>query len=168
MTTLQEEPLLVKLLSENATVPTKGSPLSAGFDLYASEPTTIGPGERAIVKTDISIKCPEGTYARIAPRSGLAVKKGIDCGAGVVDADYRGPVGVVLFNLDKSNTFEVSKGDRIAQLILEKISMAGIEQVEDLDATERGAGGFGSTGVSATEPDQKKPKTDEVEEKKEE
>ena len=72
------------------------------------------------------------------------------------------------YDKDKSNTFEVSKGDRIAQLILEKISMAGIQQVEDLDATERGAGGFGSTGVSATEPDQKKPKTDEVEEKKEE
>mmetsp|Transcript_18749 Transcript_18749/g.46564 ORF Transcript_18749/g.46564 Transcript_18749/m.46564 type:complete len:168 (-) Transcript_18749:54-557(-) len=166
--TSEEPPLLVKKLSEDATIPTKGSVLSAGFDLYAAKPTSIGPGERGIVATDISIKCPPGTYARIAPRSGLAVKKGIDCGAGVVDADYRGPVGVVLFNLDKTNTFEVQKGDRIAQMILEKINMAGIVEVQDLDETERGAGGFGSTGVSA-EPDLKKAKTDEEsEEKKEE
>ena len=169
-----ELPLKVKKLSENATLPTKGSEMAAGFDLYASQPTTIGPGERGIVATDISVACPPGTYARIAPRSGLAVKKGIDVGAGVVDADYRGPVGVILFNLDKTNAFEVSKGDRIAQLILEKISMVGLQEVDDLDATERGADGFGSTGVSAnSEPNPKKAKTDEettssAEEKKEE
>ena len=119
----EDIPLLVKKLSENATLPSKGSPQSAGFDLSASEPTSIPPGGRGIVKTDLSIACPPGTYARIAPRSGLAIKKGIDVGAGVVDADYRGPVGVILFNLDSENVFEVQKGDRIAQLILEKISM---------------------------------------------
>ena len=154
------EPLLkVKKLSEDATLPKKGSVLSAGFDLSASRPATIPPGGRGIVHTDLSIACPPGTYARIAPRSGLAVKKGIDCGAGVIDADYRGPLGVVLFNLDATNVFEVQKGDRIAQLILEKISYAGLEEVEDLDATDRGASGFGSTGV-AVESDAKKAKTD--------
>jgi deoxyuridine 5'-triphosphate nucleotidohydrolase len=163
-----DPPLKVKKLSEDATLPTKGSVLSAGFDLSASRPATIPPGGRGIVHTDLSIACPPGTYARIAPRSGLAVKKGIDCGAGVIDADYRGPLGVVLFNLDSENVFEVKKGDRIAQLILEKISYAGLEEVEDLDATDRGASGFGSTGVSVEQepPITKKAKTD-TEEKKE-
>jgi dUTP pyrophosphatase len=139
--------LRVKLLSEHATMPTKGSPLSAGFDLSASEAITIpANGGRALVKTDISIACPIGTYARIAPRSGLAWKNGIDVGAGVVDADYRGPVGVILFNFGKED-FEVTKGDRIAQLILEKICMAEAVLMEDLDDTKRGSAGFGSTGV---------------------
>jgi dUTP pyrophosphatase len=161
MPTQVEAPLLVKKLSEDATLPYKGSPLSAGFDLSASKPATIPPGGRGIVHTDISVACPPGTYARIAPRSGLAIKKGIDVGAGVVDADYRGPVGVILFNLDTEKAFEVQKGDRIAQLILEKISMASLEEVDDLDATVRGTGGFGSTGVSVVEPSpNKKVKTD--------
>lgn len=102
-----------------------------------------------MVPTDLSIACPPGTYARIAPRSGLAAKNFIDVGAGVVDADYRGNVTVILFNFGKSE-FVVKKGDRIAQLILEKIAMAEVEETEgDLDVTTRGEGGFGSTGVSA-------------------
>merc|ERR1712127_568412 len=101
---------------------------------------------KGIVKTDLSIACPIGTYARIAPRSGLAVKKFIDVGAGVVDADYRGPVGVVLFNFGEDD-FHVKVGDRVAQLILERISMAETKEVSDLDETQRGEGGFGSTGV---------------------
>ena len=88
-----------------------------------------------------------GTYGRIAPRSGLAVKKFIDTGAGVVDEDYRGPVGVVLFNHSEDD-FEVKRGDRIAQLVLERIATPPVEVVEELDDTTRGAGGFGSTGVS--------------------
>ena len=97
---------------------------------------------------DLSIACPPNTYARIAPRSGLAVKKFIDVGAGVVDADYRGPVGVVLFNFGEDD-FHVKVGDRVAQLILERISMAETKEVSDLDETQRGEVGFGSTGVSA-------------------
>lgn len=85
-------------------------------------------GRQALVKTDLSIAIPPNTYARIAPRSGLAVKKMIDCGAGVVDYDYRGPVGVVLFN-HGSEDFKIEKGDRVAQLILERICMADIEEV---------------------------------------
>ena len=83
----------------------------------------------------------------MAPRSGLAVKHGIDVGAGVVDYDYRGPLGVVLFNFGQE-PFEVKAGDRIAQLVLERIVTPAVEEVEELDSTERGAGGFGSTGQS--------------------
>ena len=139
--------LQVKRLSENAIVPTRGSPLSAGYDLSSAEETVIPAGGKGIVKTDLSIACPEGTYGRIAPRSGLAVKKFIDVGAGVVDADYRGPVGVVLFNFGKQD-FVVQPGDRIAQLILEQVCMADVMEVDELTDTVRGAGGFGSTGVS--------------------
>jgi len=139
--------LQVKFLSEHAVLPCRGSDLSAGFDLSSAEETVIPANGKGIVKTDLSIACPPGTYARIAPRSGLAVKKFIDCGAGVVDADYRGPVGVVLFNFGTQD-FEVKRGDRIAQLILEKICMASAVKVEELMDTERGGQGFGSTGIS--------------------
>ena len=97
--------------------------------------------------TDLSIACPPGTYGRVAPRSGLTVKNGIHVGAGVIDADYRGPVGVVLFNLGQED-FVIQVGDRIAQLILEKVCIATVEEVDELDSTVRGSGGFGSTGIS--------------------
>ena len=112
---------------------------------------------RAVVKTGLAIAIPENTYARIAPRSGLAVKKFIDTGAGVVDYDYRGEVGVVLFN-HADEDFEVKVGDRVAQLILECISMADCEEVDELFDTERGSGGFGSTGVSGSV--EKKPRNE--------
>ena len=102
---------------------------------------------KALVPTDISISIPQGTYARIAPRSGLAHKHFIDVGAGVIDEDYRGSVGVILFNFG-DQAFEVQQGDRIAQLILERIEAdAVVEEVQELDDTVRGEGGFGSTGV---------------------
>ena len=99
------------------------------------------------MKTDLSIAIPKDTYARVAPRSGLAWKHFIDVGAGVVDYDYRGNVGVILFNHSDVD-FEVKHGDRIVQLILERIATPEVLEVEDLDDTARGAGGFGSTGVS--------------------
>lgn len=94
----------------------------------------------------------------MAPRSGLAWKNSIDVGAGVIDVDYRGPVGVILFN-HSDEEFKIARGDRIAQLILERISTPEVVEVEDLDETERNAGGFGSTGVSA-EGDNKRAKTE--------
>ncbi|XP_014404291.1 PREDICTED: deoxyuridine 5'-triphosphate nucleotidohydrolase, mitochondrial isoform X2 [Myotis brandtii] len=126
---------------------------------------TIPPMEKTLVKTDIQIALPSGCYGRvalrrltlaqevlavrktenIAPRSGLAAKHFIDVGAGVIDEDYRGNLGVVLFNFGKEK-FEVKKGDRIAQLICERIFYPEIEEVQALDDTERGSGGFGSTG----------------------
>eukprot|EP00096_Caligus_rogercresseyi_P015642 TRINITY_DN8117_c0_g1_i1.p1 TRINITY_DN8117_c0_g1~~TRINITY_DN8117_c0_g1_i1.p1 ORF type:complete len:178 (-),score=54.65 TRINITY_DN8117_c0_g1_i1:149-634(-) len=140
--------LQVLKLSENATLPSRGSPLSAGLDLYAAKDVSIEPrGGRALVPTDLSIAVPHGTYGRVAPRSGLALKKGIDVGAGVVDADYRGPLGVILFNMG-TETFEVKTGDRIAQLICEAILYPEIKEVEKLEETARGEGGFGSTGTN--------------------
>ncbi|XP_021081954.2 deoxyuridine 5'-triphosphate nucleotidohydrolase, mitochondrial [Mesocricetus auratus] len=132
-------------LSEHATAPTRGSARAAGYDLYSAYDYTIPPMEKAIVKTDIQIAVPSGCYGRVAPRSGLAVKHFIDVGAGVIDEDYRGNVGVVLFNFGKEK-FEVKKGDRIAQLICERIFYPDLEEVKTLDDTERGSGGFGSTG----------------------
>lgn len=138
-------PLYVQFLNKNAKAPTKGSQLAAGYDLYSVEDTIIKAGERALVSTGLSLAIPEGSYGRVAPRSGLAVKHGIDCGAGVVDADYRGELFVLLFNLSKED-YQVKVGDRIAQLILEQIVNPPVEVVSNLTETERGAGGFGSTG----------------------
>ncbi|XDA78468.1 hypothetical protein R6Z07M_008503 [Ovis aries] len=132
-------------LSEHATAPTKGSARAAGYDLYSAYDYTVPPMEKVLVKTDIQIALPSGCYGRVAPRSGLAAKHFIDVGAGVIDEDYRGNVGVVLFNFGKEK-FEVKKGDRIAQLICERIFYPEIEEVQILDDTERGSGGFGSTG----------------------
>ncbi|NWH93323.1 DUT protein, partial [Aegithalos caudatus] len=134
-------------LSENAFAPSRGSPRSAGYDLYSAYDCVIPPMEKGVVKTDIQIALPAGCYGRIAPRSGLATKHFIDVGAGVIDEDYRGNVGVVLFNFGKK-AFEVKKGDRIAQLICERIYYPELEEVEALDDTERGEGGFGSTGMN--------------------
>ena len=100
------------------------------------------------MSTDISIATPAGTYGRIAPRSGLAAKNFIDTGAGVIDADYRGEVKVLLFNHSEVD-FEVKVGDRVAQLVLERIYTPEVVVVEELEESVRGAGGFGSTGVSA-------------------
>ncbi|NXQ24985.1 DUT protein, partial [Alaudala cheleensis] len=132
-------------LSENAFAPSRGSARAAGYDLYSAYDCVIPPMEKAVVKTDIQIALPSGCYGRVAPRSGLAAKHFIDVGAGVIDEDYRGNVGVVLFNFGKE-TFEVKRGDRIAQLICERIYYPELEEVEALDDTERGEGGFGSTG----------------------
>lgn len=101
---------------------------------------------KQVVLTDIQIELPTGCYGRVAPRSGLAAKNFIDVGAGVIDEDYRGNVGVVMFN-HADEVFEVKKGDRIAQLICEKIFYPDIEEVSTISTTERGAGGFGSTGT---------------------
>ncbi|KAL0017198.1 hypothetical protein SO802_004267 [Lithocarpus litseifolius] len=142
--------LRVKKLSEKAVLPSRGSPLSAGYDLSSATETKVPARGKAFVPTDLSIAIPEGTYARVAPRSGLAWKHSIDVGAGVIDADYRGPVGVILFNHSDVD-FKVKVGDRIAQLIIEKIMIPDVIEVEDLDATVRGEGGFGSTGINSTE-----------------
>ena len=134
-------------ISDKAHAPTKGSPLAAGYDLYSAADLTVEPRGNALVPTDLKVAVPRGTYGRVAPRSGLAVKNFIDVGAGVVDQDYRGPLGVVLFNHGEQ-PFKVKQGDRIAQFICEKIVYPEIAEVKDLDLTERGEGGFGSTGTN--------------------
>jgi deoxyuridine 5'-triphosphate nucleotidohydrolase len=113
--------LQIKLLSSTAKAPTRGSAYAAGYDLYASKATTIPARGKVLVDTDISIAVPAGTYGRVAPRSGLASKHSIDVGAGVIDADYRGPVKVLLFNFSEVE-FKVEVGERVAQLIVERVS----------------------------------------------
>lgn len=142
--------LRVNLLHPDAFLPKYGSEGAAGMDLSAYLPTyslTLPPGERAIVPTGISIELPTNNmYARVAPRSGLAARMGIDVLAGVIDSDYRGEIGVVLVNHGHVD-FEITHGDRIAQLIIERILHPEIVQVGALSETQRGSGGFGSTGV---------------------
>ncbi len=138
--------LKIKKLNAQAITPTRGSSGAAGYDLYSSEGHVILPGRRGVVSTGISLELPPGVYGRVAPRSGLAVKHGLQVGAGVVDPDYTGEVKVVLFNHDK-NPYVIKPGYRIAQLVLERFEFAEIEEVTELGETERGQGGFGSTGV---------------------
>lgn len=141
----------IKKLNEFAVTPSYGSAGAAGLDLAANLAEMKGrlyalqPGERKLFKTGISISIPAGHYARVAPRSGLALKSGIDVLAGVIDEDYRGEVGVILLNTG-NEPFVVSHGDRIAQLIIEQYTPCLPILVDELDATNRGGGGFGSTG----------------------
>ncbi len=136
----------VKKLSENAIIPTQGTSFAAGYDLYAAEDAVVVCGTRKLIKTNISMEITPGYYGRIAPRSGLAYKNGIDVLAGVIDSDYRGDIGVILYNTDKNIDFTVKKGDRIAQIIFEACYTATLNNVDNLDNTLRQAGGFGSTG----------------------
>lgn len=135
----------VQLLTPTAQAPARQSDQAAGYDLYLDEDLTLFPNERKLVSTGVAVAIPYGYYGRIAPRSSLAVKKYIDIGAGVVDSDYRGEVKVLMIYSGKEK-LSLERGDRIAQLILEKITLPEIEVVAFLDSTERGAGGFGSTG----------------------
>ncbi len=139
-----------KLLTDTATLPTYGSEEAAGMDLHVDlggtgEKAALLPGERRLFKTGISVALPARFYGRIAPRSGLAYKKGIDVMAGVIDSDYRGEIGVILIN-HGDDDFQINHGDRIAQMIITPYHTAMPEPVEELPDTERGAGGFGSTG----------------------
>ncbi|KAI2619345.1 dUTP diphosphatase [Hypomontagnella submonticulosa] len=143
----QSPPLLIKKLSPTAKLPTRGSAFSAGYDLYASRAITIPSRGKGLVETDIALAVPAGTYGRVAPRSGLAAKHFIDTGAGVIDADYRGPLKVLLFNHAEAD-FEVAAGDRVAQLVIERIYTPEVLEVAELEESVRGAGGFGSTGTN--------------------
>lgn len=138
--------LKCKKMSSRAHMPFKGSKHAAGFDLKSAYSYTIQPNSRLLVQTDLQIELPEGTYGRIASRSGLAFKYGINVGAGVIDADYRGNIAVLLFNYG-SEAFVIQPGDRIAQLICEKIAYPELKEVSELNNTIRNDNGFGSTGV---------------------
>ncbi|AIZ77257.1 dUTPase [Parapoxvirus red deer/HL953] len=142
--------LRVARLSQNAIIPTRGSEQAAGYDLYSAYDYTLPPMGRAVVLTDLQIHPPYGCYGRVAPRSGLAVNNFVDVGAGVVDPDFRGNLGVVLFNFGQE-TFVVRRGDRVAQLICECFCRPCIMEVEGMPSTTRGSSGFGSTGVRSAE-----------------
>ena len=138
-----------KKLTDTATIPSKGSTGAAGYDLYAIESHTLAPGERKAFKTGISLAIPYGVYGRVAPRSGLAVKHGIDVLAGVIDSDYRGEILVALINLGSDPiTLPIVKDGKetaIAQIIFESYTNYDFNETDNLDSTERGSGGFGSS-----------------------
>lgn len=137
--------LLIKKLVTAATIPTRGSAFAAGYDLYAAAPITLKSKSKGLISTGLAIAVPPGTYGRVAPRSGLASKHFLDTGAGVIDADYRGEVKVLMFNFSDVD-YEVKQGERVAQLVLERIVTPEVLEVQELEESVRGAGGFGSTG----------------------
>ena len=143
--------LKVKKLSPHAIIPTRATEGSVGYDLHSADEldTHIPPNSRGVVSTGIAVSLPHNTYGRIASRSGLSVKNGIEVGGGVVDRDYTGEIKVILFNHDSKHWMHVKKGYKIAQLILESCVTPGVEEVEELVETERGSNGFGSTGVTS-------------------
>ena len=131
-----------------AILPRRGTPFSAGLDLHAIGRILIPVGERRSIQTGWAVQIPPGWYGRVAPRSGLAQRNGIDVLAGVVDQDYRGEVCVILHNAG-SDPFQIERGDRVAQLIIEACALLDPAEVDELPETQRGTGGFGSTGVGA-------------------
>jgi dUTP pyrophosphatase len=132
-------------LDAEAKLPTRGSLYSAGLDLYAVEALIIPAHARASVRTGLAVSIPQGFYGRVAPRSGLAVKHGLDVLAGVIDSDYRGEIICALINHGDED-IKIDAGMRVAQLIIESIATPEPAWSEDLSKTERGRGGFGSTG----------------------
>lgn len=136
------------LLADGAVLPARAHAEDAGLDLCASEDVQLPPGGRALVGTGIRLALPAGTVGMVCPRSGLAVRHGITVlnGPGIVDAGYRGEIRVPLHNTDPEKTFAVRRGDRIAQLVVVPFVAPTLREVDDLDATARAAGGFGSSG----------------------
>ena len=134
-----------KRIDERATLPTRGSEFSAGLDLYSIEDITIEPKQRTLAKTGLALAIPPGHYGRIAPRSGLAMKHGLDVLSGVIDSDYRGEIGCLLYNTG-DEPIQLPAQTKICQLIIEKIELPTAVWSDDLGETIRGSGGFGSTG----------------------
>jgi dUTP pyrophosphatase len=135
-------------LDPEAETPALAHSGDAGYDLTSRADLTLKPGQRALVPTGIAVSIPEGYAGFIQPRSGLAVKHGISIvnTPGLIDSHYRGEVKVVLVNLDAEQPFQVKRGDKICQLVFQKVEQARFSEVDSLDETVRGEGGFGSTG----------------------
>jgi len=140
--------LKVQLLSDSATLPTRAHEGDAGLDLYAAEAAHIGPGERWQVATGIAVEIPDGHAGMVLPRSGLARRHGISLvnAPGLIDSGYRGEVKVLLLNNDPAEVFRIAPGDRIAQLVIAPVVSAEPVEADGLTETDRGEGGFGSTG----------------------
>jgi dUTP pyrophosphatase len=137
--------LRFKQLDSRAVLPKRGSALAAGLDVCSIEDLEIAPKQRVMARTGLAVAIPLGFYGRVAPRSGLAAKNGLDVLAGVIDSDYRGEVCCLLYNTGEE-TINLPAGSKICQLIVEQIITPEAEWAMDLDETARGAGGFGSTG----------------------
>ncbi|MEY2634233.1 MAG: hypothetical protein RIS75_173 [Actinomycetota bacterium] len=141
----------VTRLHPDAVIPTYSHPGDAGADISSVEDVEIAPGQRYAVSTGLAMALPIGYVALLHPRSGLALKSGIGMvnAPGTIDAGYRGEIKVLLINHDREKSFTICKGDRIAQMVIQKVESANFSLVDSLDETTRGNGGFGSTGVTA-------------------
>lgn len=168
----QPNNLRIKLLNENATMPQRNNPTDSGLDLFASEDVIIEPGETAIVKTGVAIALPSGHEAQIRPRSGITAKTKLRVQLGTIDEAYRGELGIIVDNISQfitndsydwawsvagypieakkpclDGSYKIRKGDKLAQLVIAKYETPQIVQVAELDETDRGANGFGSSGT---------------------
>lgn len=141
--------LPIKRLDPDVELPSYAYAGDAGLDLRANEDVVLKPFERRLVSTGLAIAIPEGYAGFVQPRSGLALRKGLSMAntPGLVDAHYRGELKVCAVNLDAENPIEIKKGERIAQLVIQKVPVVDLLEVNELDETDRGAGGFGSSGV---------------------
>jgi dUTP pyrophosphatase len=140
--------ILVRRLDEGLPLPERAHPGDAGFDLRAAVDLVLAPGERALIPTGLAVAIPDGFAALVQPRSGLAARHGLGLvnGPGLIDAGYRGEIKVIAINLDPREPFEVHRGDKIAQLVVYPVPETTLREVAELPGSERGSGGFGSTG----------------------
>jgi len=145
---VSDVPVLVRPLDPDLPLPRYAHPGDAGADLYAAEDVELAPGERALVRTGLAIALPEGFVGLVHPRSGLAARLGVTVlnAPGTIDAGYRGEILVNLINHDRSRSAKISRGDRIAQLVVQRVERAHFHLVDELPASVRGTGGHGSTG----------------------
>lgn len=142
--------LPITTLSDDAVVPHNAYKGDAGYDLCAVESCTLQPFERALIPTGLAVAIPDGFAGLVVPRSGLAIKQGLSVvnAPGLIDSNYRGELKVIAINLDPHEPISISVGDRIAQLVIVQVGNVTFDTVEALDSSERGTGGFGSSGVS--------------------
>lgn len=145
------ESLPLVRLDPDLPLPTRAHPGDAGIDLYSTTDLELGPGRRQVVGTGIAIALPHGTVGLVHPRSGLAARAGLSIvnAPGTIDAGYRGEIKVCLINLDPESPIQIARGDRIAQLLVQRVELPEIVEVTTLDETARGAGGYGSSGGHA-------------------
>jgi dUTP pyrophosphatase len=139
----------VKRLDPGLPLPSYAHPGDAGLDLYSTEDLTLAPHERALIGTGIAVEIPDGHAGFVQPRSGLALKRGLSLAntPGLIDAHYRGEIKLIAINLDPDTSITIARGEKIAQLVVQSVEHANLVEVDDLDGTSRGSGGFGSTGV---------------------
>ncbi|HEY8533233.1 MAG TPA: dUTP diphosphatase [Micromonospora sp.] len=145
---MTDVPVLVRQLDPDLPLPRYAHPGDAGADLYAAEDVELEPGARALIRTGLAIALPEGFVGLVHPRSGLAARLGVTVlnAPGTIDAGYRGEIMVNLINLDRSRSVKISRGDRIAQLVIQRVERAHFHVVDELPDSVRGTGGHGSTG----------------------
>lgn len=147
--TAQRIRVSIKRLDPSVELPSYAYEGDAGLDLRANEDVTLAPHERRLISTGLAIAIPEGYAGFVQPRSGMALKRGLSMAntPGLIDSHYRGELKVVAVNLDNENPIVIQRGERIAQLVIQKVPVVDLVEVSDLDETDRGEGGFGSSGA---------------------